>query len=333
MVFQWNRKKIILYYYPFGMRHNGYNDVVTSTNTALNYKYNGKEFEDDLGLNTYDYGARNYDAAIGRWSSIDPLAEKYTNLSPYTYVANMPIVAYDPDGKQIDITLNYKKDDNGNIVRDSDGNATITGIDINITGKVINFSNNKVDMDAAIGDMKLYFENAFSTDADGIKINATFNFSEVDSMEDVEEQDHLIVLAEPGSNNIAKGMVNQIGGKVAFVDADYFTGLFDTTIGTEGEYTTSHELGHLFGLEHYKRSKANKEYLMRAGGGGNVVSSENYNTILKKHSTSGLNIGFNYDVNGLPNMGQYSRSNIFKLTNTKGRKRKVNKANYFGTKK
>jgi uncharacterized protein RhaS with RHS repeats len=49
----------------------------------------------------YDYGARNYDPALGRWMNIDPLAEKYLNLTLYNYVANNPIVNIDPNGKDI----------------------------------------------------------------------------------------------------------------------------------------------------------------------------------------------------------------------------------------
>ncbi len=78
--------------------------MVNSTNPALKKTYNGKEFQDELGLNWHDYGARNYDAALGRWFSIDPLAEDYFDNSPYNYVANSPIIAYDPDGKRISIT-------------------------------------------------------------------------------------------------------------------------------------------------------------------------------------------------------------------------------------
>lgn len=49
----------------------------------------------------YDYGARNYDPALARWMNIDPLGEKYFKNSPYVYVANSPIVAFDPDGQKI----------------------------------------------------------------------------------------------------------------------------------------------------------------------------------------------------------------------------------------
>lgn len=65
------------------------------------YGYNGKEENNELGLNTLDYGARNYSADLGRWMNIDPLADKYTNLSPYSYVANNVINAIDPDGRLI----------------------------------------------------------------------------------------------------------------------------------------------------------------------------------------------------------------------------------------
>lgn len=90
-------------YYPFGLKHKGYN--MDDLNPDYKYKYNGKELQDDnvgmFALNLYDYGARNYDAAIGRWMNIDPLAEKYTNISPYVYVANNPLRFIDPNGMEI----------------------------------------------------------------------------------------------------------------------------------------------------------------------------------------------------------------------------------------
>lgn len=84
-------------YYPFGLKHSGYTPLTTG-NQNYKYKYNGKELQDELNLNLYDYGARNYDPAIGRWFNIDPLAEQSRRFSPYTYALNNPVYFIDPDG-------------------------------------------------------------------------------------------------------------------------------------------------------------------------------------------------------------------------------------------
>ena len=85
-------------YYPFGLQHKGYNNVVNGTHYP--FGYNGKEENDELGLEWLDFGARNYDASLGRWMNVDPLAEKMRRHSPYNYAFNNPIFFIDPDGRE-----------------------------------------------------------------------------------------------------------------------------------------------------------------------------------------------------------------------------------------
>ena len=65
------------------------------------YKYNGKEFDRMHGLDWYDYGARMYDPVIGRWTAVDPLAEKYPNYSSHIYCIDNPIKSVDLFGTDI----------------------------------------------------------------------------------------------------------------------------------------------------------------------------------------------------------------------------------------
>lgn len=68
------------------------------------YLYNGKEIDRMHGANWYDYGARLYDPVLGRWHTVDPLAEKYASWSPYNYTLNNPILYIDPDGREVIIS-------------------------------------------------------------------------------------------------------------------------------------------------------------------------------------------------------------------------------------
>ena len=83
-------------YYPFGMTIAGLD--YSYNNHTNRYLYNGKELIEDLNLGLYDYGARMYDPAIGRWISVDPLAEERSWVSPYNFVQNNPLNRIDPDG-------------------------------------------------------------------------------------------------------------------------------------------------------------------------------------------------------------------------------------------
>jgi len=82
-------------YYPFGLTFNSYS---RENSVAQDFKYNGKELQDELGLNWLDYGARMYMPDIGRWGVIDALTEKYVRFSPYNYAVNNPVNLIDVGG-------------------------------------------------------------------------------------------------------------------------------------------------------------------------------------------------------------------------------------------
>lgn len=110
------------HYYPFGLQHSNYNsdlidikreeennektlelDVkphIPVANRGYMYKFGGMELQKEFDVEMYDFGARNYDPAIGRWMNIDPLAEKMRRHSPYNYAFNNPIYFIDPDGME-----------------------------------------------------------------------------------------------------------------------------------------------------------------------------------------------------------------------------------------
>ena len=82
-------------YYPFGAKVTR-EDYANSDDNR--FQFSGKESQELLDLNAYDFGARMYDASLGRWNMVDPLGEKYVNLSPYNYCANSPQLFNDPNG-------------------------------------------------------------------------------------------------------------------------------------------------------------------------------------------------------------------------------------------
>ncbi len=102
------------HYYPFGMRMS---EISTSTGTSNRYLYNGKELQTDFGLNWYDYGARMYDPSLGRWHSVDPMAELYDSYSPYNFALNNPVSFLDPNGMWVATAGGYSTDDPEEIAR------------------------------------------------------------------------------------------------------------------------------------------------------------------------------------------------------------------------
>ncbi|QMU65788.1 MAG: hypothetical protein GKR88_16920 [Flavobacteriaceae bacterium] len=128
-------------YLLFGLEHKGYNNVVSSNgnSVAQKRKFGGNELQDELGLNWYDITARNYDASLGKWMNIDPLAEEMRRHSPYNYAFNNPMYFTDPDGMMpigIDNMDEEKNFDNSRSNYLPEYNASTV---VDNTGKIIDY--------------------------------------------------------------------------------------------------------------------------------------------------------------------------------------------------
>ncbi|MEN8122080.1 MAG: RHS repeat-associated core domain-containing protein [Bacteroidota bacterium] len=102
-----------LNYYPFGMRLEGQSYTNPLQAAANKYLYNGKELQDDLGLDWYDYGARFYDPALGRFLKVDPIAEDFPHVTPYNYAENEPVAHIDLWGLQKFYVMTLDNSNNG----------------------------------------------------------------------------------------------------------------------------------------------------------------------------------------------------------------------------
>lgn len=105
------------HYYPFGMEYG----QEAENQTELKYQdylFGGKEFDRKYELNTYDFGARFHDATRGQWTTPDPLAEDYYDVSPYVYGLNNPLRYNDPTGMTPSDTINGGSLKEVNVVAD-----------------------------------------------------------------------------------------------------------------------------------------------------------------------------------------------------------------------
>jgi RHS repeat-associated protein len=131
-----NRVKILEenHYYAFGLKHKNYNveklnfekfpdtgvelvPMPAVANSSYNYKYNGKELQEELGLNMTAMDWRQYDSAIGRFVVIDLMAEQAHDLSPYRFGFNSPTLFSDPTGLWEEIAGGYTTNDSEDIAQ------------------------------------------------------------------------------------------------------------------------------------------------------------------------------------------------------------------------
>jgi RHS repeat-associated protein len=268
-------------YYPFGMtlQQQNFGGLQNQPNKLL---YNSKELQDDelagSRLDWYDYGARFYDAQLGRFHVHDRFSEKYYDFSPYQYAGNNAINAIDINGDSIWYTRN------DNIIT------------MHVTAKIINASSDNINTARAASDIAAginsSFAGEFTIGEETFQFETNVKIDAVSSMNDVYESDHLFVIADRNSDADvqARGATSMDGGKVmTLASSDFRNDNIISNMLPNNTRTAVHEFGHAAGLSH--ESASGWRNLMTQGGGGANVTSNQRSTILQRRNS--INRGSN----------------------------------------
>lgn len=157
------------HYYPFGGL------MANSTGCVQPYKYNGKELDILNGLDWYDYGARHYDPVLGRFITVDPMAEKYYGWPPYAYCLNNPMKYIDPDGRdpmKLSHWIRFGKETTKAV-------SIVTSVGIQVAGQV-ELGSKKIG-----GDINLISQDVAGV-KDGVFFHPGGNFDKMETKQGVE---------------------------------------------------------------------------------------------------------------------------------------------------
>jgi len=296
------------HYYPFGLKHNGYSatqqmytpppgqwqiyepavtliPVVNAADVAYKYKYQGQERQDELQLNWDSFKWRNYDYAIGRFMSIDPLAEEYVYNSPYAFAENRVI-----DGRELE-GLEWAS------VKNNDGTTTRQ-----LTVQMYNSTSlNEKQVSKVTATMQADFAKIYSGNGSNAELIVN-NVSEANG-------DFLVTLIDVKSNGIFDKNTGErtgdtyTGGKTGDLGQTQKNS-FEVTATVDGSKRSnsamsrsfSHEAGHTAGLEHPWKATNDVSDIKQGTDGvknstvrSNLMNSDQ-NPNLSNRSTSGTNL-------------------------------------------
>ena len=228
-----NNVKETINYYPFGSEMKMQDPAQMAGDTWQPYRFTSKELDNQNGLNWYDFGARWYDVAgVPMWTSVDPLAEKYYNVSPYAYCNNNPVMFIDPDGR--------------------DGIISIYGNNITISANVYLYGTGatKTVLQQMQDDVNNIWGKNYSVEHEGKSYNVSFDINL--SLYDGEEKNNPLIIADSWNpysrNNYIKVSDDCQRSKVYGGDEGHWR-----SKGRNGEPLAKddpapHEVGHLLGL-------------------------------------------------------------------------------------
>ena len=215
----------VTHYYPYG----GVIGDISTNENVQNYKFEGKELDRTFGLDNYDIHARQYFSMMPTWDRIDPLAEKFYGISPYSYCGGDPVNFGDYNGEDATVSV-Y-------------GDTITISANIVLTGSQASQELADVyqqGIDETWGTMK-------SVEINGKKYSIVWDVNvSVDKSIDINNKNQL---KRDGKTNYLE--VGEFG--YSSINSDGFTGKLRSE-GREGmplawDNPIGHEFGHLMGLE------------------------------------------------------------------------------------
>ena len=258
---------------------------------AQPYKYNGKELDRMHGLDWYDYGARHYDAVLGRWMCVDPLAEKYDNVGSYIYCKNNPIAFMDMNGKDGVAVIDYE---NHSIIINqkfyyivNDDLLRRKAVFKGAGGWKSDF---EINSDSGWGRME-GFKVSYNQSEWNVKFNQEFiGCSSMDEINQHLEQDknaNAIVGNKDfhGRSGDAAGEYNPANRIITLGEGSF-------TPNNKGQ-TLQHEIGHSWGLEHDHEmgiSMPEKDPLGRDSKEGGIMTSAQKRSISPQEVSYGIKL-------------------------------------------
>jgi len=190
------------------------------------------------GLNEYDYGARWQDPTIGRWPTVDPLAEKYYSISPYAYCGGNPVNAIDPDGR--DFTINIQRDENNKII----GLTFTATVYINGDG---------ASKERATELNSLAKETFKSQESNGVNIGFNVNYvydPNVDIGDVGKDGKNLLTYTNDKVDNSDMGNRKDSNAKNEIKGSAYYHGdIYNSKGKSRSNYDVMHETMHFFGFD------------------------------------------------------------------------------------
>jgi RHS repeat-associated protein len=272
-------------YYSFGLRYPG--ELCRADTTPVNrYRYNGKELVGDLGLNWYAYGARYYDAAIGRFTGVDPIADQFPWVNTYNYAENEPVGSIDLHGLQR-VRVNNIRNDQGEVIR--------RDVSVSISLKLINLSNTEsYNYNGAVSSFQSKAKSTFSgglnsrvldTPQRGITnsevpVNISFsaNVTPITSLSQVKSTDFVMMVVDniknsPSGDAAGRG---QEPGNLSVVEAE--------EIKKGSPEIMLHEIGHNLGFPHTEGGLMNPELNKEFG-----LNSSDFKSIMTLIGATGGN--------------------------------------------